>query len=102
MAIDDFGPRKFLKHLPKQLPINYFKLNGDLVQATTRSSSKLKQAQEIIQMGRQMGIQTIAKGVETDTILAQVKGSGVDYAQGYQIAKPRPFLMASRDITHCL
>ena len=47
LAIDDFGAHRFLKHLPKQLPINYFKLHGDLVQATPRSGSKLRQAQEI-------------------------------------------------------
>ena len=92
LAIDDFGAHQFPKHLQKQLPINYFKLHGNLVQATTNSRSKLKKTQAIIQISHQMGIQTIAKGVETDTILAQVKGSGVDYAQGYQIAEPQPLL----------
>ena len=102
LAIDDVGAHRFPQHLQRQLPINFFKLNGNLVQATTNSRSKLKKTQEIIQIGHQMGIQTIAKGVETDTILAQVKGSGVDYAQGYRIAEPQPLLMKSRDIAHPL
>ena len=92
LAIDDVGAHRFPQPLQKQLPINFFKLNGNLVQGTANSQSKLKKTQAIIQLGHQMGIQSIAKGVETDRILAKVKGSGVDYAQGYRIAKPQPLL----------
>jgi EAL domain-containing protein (putative c-di-GMP-specific phosphodiesterase class I) len=37
-----------------------------------------------------MGIQTIAEFVENDAILKKLKTLGVDYAQGYSIAKPYP------------
>ena len=90
LAIDDVGAHRFPQRLQQQLPINYFKLNGNLVQAATNSRSQLKKTQSIVEIGHQMGIQSIAKGVETDIILAKVKGSGVDYAQGYRIDKPQP------------
>jgi EAL domain-containing protein (putative c-di-GMP-specific phosphodiesterase class I) len=45
----------------------------------------------INQIGHVMGIQTIAECVENDAILEKIKALGVDYAQGYGIAKPRPF-----------
>ena len=34
---------------------------------------------------------TIAEFVEDDAILEKIRSLGVDYAQGYAIAKPRPF-----------
>jgi EAL domain-containing protein (putative c-di-GMP-specific phosphodiesterase class I) len=37
-----------------------------------------------------MGLQTIAEFVENDIILGMLKEIGVDYAQGYGIARPVP------------
>ncbi|HFD81011.1 MAG TPA: EAL domain-containing protein, partial [Gammaproteobacteria bacterium] len=44
----------------------------------------------IHQLGRVMGIQTIAEFVENDRILAQLREIGVDFAQGYGISRPVP------------
>jgi len=38
-----------------------------------------------------MGKHTIAEFVENDKILAKLRDIGVDFAQGYAIAKPKPF-----------
>ena len=37
-----------------------------------------------------MGKQTIAEFVETDAILKRLKSIGVDFAQGYAVARPEP------------
>ena len=37
-----------------------------------------------------MGKQTIAEFVENEAILVKLREIGVDYAQGYGIARPRP------------
>jgi EAL domain-containing protein (putative c-di-GMP-specific phosphodiesterase class I) len=39
-------------------------------------------------IGHVMGIKTIAEFVESEAILDKLKELGVDYAQGYWIAKP--------------
>jgi EAL domain-containing protein (putative c-di-GMP-specific phosphodiesterase class I) len=44
----------------------------------------------IHRVGRIMGIKTIAESVENEAILEKLKAIGVDYAQGYGIAKPHP------------
>ena len=46
----------------------------------------------IHQLGSVIGIKTIAEFVENDGILGKLAGIGVDYAQGYGIARPRPLL----------
>jgi EAL domain-containing protein (putative c-di-GMP-specific phosphodiesterase class I) len=42
-------------------------------------------------IGKVMGKRTIAEFVENDGIIAALKAIGVDYAQGYGIARPQPF-----------
>ena len=43
----------------------------------------------INEIGQIMGKKTIAEFVENDAILQELKKTGVDYAQGFGIAKPR-------------
>jgi EAL domain-containing protein (putative c-di-GMP-specific phosphodiesterase class I) len=45
----------------------------------------------IHRVGHLMGIKTNAESVENTAILEKLRVIGVDYAQGYGIAKPRPF-----------
>ena len=44
----------------------------------------------INEIGDVMGMQTIAEFVENEAILKKLREIGVDYAQGYGIAKPQP------------
>ncbi len=45
----------------------------------------------IHEIGKLMGMKTIAEFVENDQIEERLKTIGVDYAQGYQIGEPRSF-----------
>jgi len=42
-------------------------------------------------IGHVMGLQTIAEFVENDVVREKVQQLGVDFAQGYGIARPEPF-----------
>ena len=44
----------------------------------------------INQIGHSMNIKTIAEFVEDEQTLEAVRKIGIDYAQGYEIAKPTP------------
>ncbi len=44
------------------------------------------------EIGRIMGITTIAEEVESETILQKLRGLGVGYAQGHAVAPPAPLL----------
>jgi EAL domain-containing protein (putative c-di-GMP-specific phosphodiesterase class I) len=46
--------------------------------------------ESINHIGHVMEIKTIAEFVENQAILDKLSAIGVDYAQGYGIAKPRP------------
>jgi EAL domain-containing protein (putative c-di-GMP-specific phosphodiesterase class I) len=42
-------------------------------------------------MSRILGLKTIGEFAENDTIIRMLGEIGVDYAQGYGIARPKPF-----------
>jgi len=42
------------------------------------------------QIARQLGLRTVAEFVESEAALQTVRQLGVDYAQGYCIARPQP------------
>ncbi len=42
-------------------------------------------------VGKVVGVRTIAEFVESDAILDRLRQLGVDFAQGYAVARPSPF-----------
>ena len=55
-----------------------------------RDNIDLAMVKAINQIGHTMNIKTIAEFVEDEETLEAVRNVGVDYAQGYYIAKPAP------------
>ena len=45
----------------------------------------------IISMVKDIGIETVAEGVESWSLLEQLKRMGIDYFQGYAISPPLPY-----------
>jgi diguanylate cyclase (GGDEF)-like protein/PAS domain S-box-containing protein len=89
-ALDDFGSGMASYSYLRDLPVHFIKIDRAFVRDLT--SSKLSHAivGSITQIGRMLGISTIAEGVETLAIEEQLRGLGVDYVQGFYYAKPQP------------
>ncbi len=89
-ALDDFGSGMSSFAYLKNLPVDYLKIDGEFIKDIVDDPTDLALTEAINQVGHAMGIQTIAEFVENDTILEKITALGVDYAQGYGIAKPQP------------
>jgi EAL domain-containing protein (putative c-di-GMP-specific phosphodiesterase class I) len=76
----------------KNLPVDFLKIDGSFIKQILDNPIDLAMVEAINHIGHIMGLQTIAEFVENDAILEKMRILGVDYAQGYSIAKPRPFL----------
>jgi diguanylate cyclase (GGDEF)-like protein/PAS domain S-box-containing protein len=89
-ALDDFGSGLSSFMYLKTLPVDYLKIDGQFVENITHDRVDRSMIEAISQVGRAMGIHTIAERVESSEVLAELGRLGIGYAQGFHIAKPRP------------
>ena len=89
-ALDDFGSTfASFRHL-RDLPLNYLKIDGDLVVTVTESRTGQLTIKSLVELARGLGAETIAEYVSDDQTLEFLREQGVGYAQGYRIGRPRP------------
>ncbi len=91
-ALDDFGSGLSSFVYLKNLPVDYLKIAGTFVRNMADNPTDCAMVDAINRVGQVMGIKTIAEFVESNAILEKLKGLGVDFAQGYGIARPKPVL----------
>lgn len=89
-ALDDFGSGMSSFAYLKNLPVDYVKIDGSFIKNIMSDSVDSALVECMNRIGHEIGMQTIAEFVENDSILEKLRGFGVDYAQGYGIAKPSP------------
>jgi len=89
-ALDDFGSGLSSFGYLKNMPVDYVKIDGDFIRDILKDPIDLAMVRSINDIGHLMGKKTIAEFVENDAIKEQLQQLGVDFAQGYGIAKPCP------------
>jgi diguanylate cyclase (GGDEF)-like protein len=89
-ALDDFGSGLSSFGYLKTLPVHFLKIDGTFVRGLAGDSVDAAMVRSINDIGHAMGKQTIAEYVEDGEILAKLASIGVDYAQGYHVARPMP------------
>ncbi len=89
-ALDDFGSGMSSFAYLKNLPVDYLKIDGSFVRDIMEDEIDFAMARSINDIGHVMGKQTIAEFVESEAILERLQDIGVDYGQGYAIARPAP------------
>jgi EAL domain-containing protein (putative c-di-GMP-specific phosphodiesterase class I) len=93
-ALDDFGVGLSSFGYLKNLAVDYLKLDGVFIKNMTRDGIDHAMVQSINHIGQTMRIKTIAEFVENEETLLALRDIGVDYAQGYHIARPCPLSIA--------
>ncbi|MGH9362313.1 MAG: EAL domain-containing protein, partial [Thermoanaerobaculia bacterium] len=91
-VLDDFGSGLSSFAYLRDLPVDFLKIDGEFVKNMVEDEVKRALVESINQIGHVMGMRTIAEWVENRATLDLLKQIGVDYAQGYWIAKPQPLV----------
>jgi len=89
-ALDDFGSGLSSFGYLKTLPVDYLKIDGMFVKDILRDPIDMAMVRSINQIGKVMGLKTIAECVESEAIITRLAEEDVDYVQGFAIAEPRP------------
>ena len=88
-ALDDFGSGLSSFMYLKTLPVDYLKIDGQFIENVAHDPVDRSMVEAISQVGRAMGIHTIAERVESAEVLGELARLGISFAQGYHIAEPR-------------
>jgi len=90
-SLDDFGAGMSSFAYLKHLPVDFLKIDGGFVKDMADDLIDRAMVEAINSVGHVMGKQTIAEFVDGDRVIRLLREMGVDFAQGYGIAKPKPF-----------
>ena len=89
-ALDDFGIGVSSLNYLKRLPVDYLKIDGSFVRDVVKDRDSRVMVKAIHSMARELGIQTVAEGVENQSTLDTLRDLGIDHVQGFAIGLPAP------------
>jgi EAL domain-containing protein (putative c-di-GMP-specific phosphodiesterase class I) len=92
-ALDDFGSGLSSFHYLKTLPVDFLKIDGQFIGNVITDAVDRSMVQAISQVGRALGIATIAEKVESAAVFAELSVLRVEFAQGYYLARPEPLAL---------
>jgi diguanylate cyclase (GGDEF)-like protein len=89
-ALDDFGAgQASLSHL-RRLPVDMLKLDRALVNTPAEHTVGPAVIDVVVSLGRRLGLEIVAKGLETDDQIERARKAGCLYGQGFGLARPAP------------
>ncbi|HET7306403.1 MAG TPA: EAL domain-containing response regulator [Gammaproteobacteria bacterium] len=99
LSIDDFGTGYSSMMQLSRLPFSEIKADKSFVMSASRSSESRAIVKATVDLGRSLGLRTVAEGVEDIDTLDYLNEIGCDVVQGYYIARPMRAETAARWMT---
>ncbi len=90
VALDDFGAGLSSFHSLKKLPVDFLKIDGQFIGCLSDDLVDRSLIEAISKVAKALGIATIGERVESAETLACLTELGIDFVQGYQLARPAP------------
>jgi diguanylate cyclase (GGDEF)-like protein len=88
IAVDDFGTGYSSLAYLRRFPVDSLKIDHTFITGLGRSREAHALTHTLIQLGKALGLQTLAEGVEAHTQVRELQLEGCDLAQGFLFARP--------------
>jgi len=90
ISLDDFGTGQASLQLLRELPFTEVKIDRSFVQAMMVDPDDHAIVHAVIELGRALGIDVVAEGVQDQATLDRLSSYGCTYGQGYFLGRPAP------------
>ena len=94
-ALDDFGSGIGSFSNLKNMPLDYLKIDGSFMRNLGRDTVNQAMVTAMIKLARTLNFKVIAEQVEDAASLEAARRMGVDYVQGFAVARPQPLALAA-------
>jgi EAL domain-containing protein (putative c-di-GMP-specific phosphodiesterase class I) len=88
LALDDFGTGYGGFTYLKRFPVDFLKIDVEFVRDLPSNPASRYVVEAVATLARAFDLKTVAEGVEDAATLDMLRELGVEYAQGYHIARP--------------
>jgi diguanylate cyclase (GGDEF)-like protein len=89
-SIDDFGTGYSSLSYLRELPVHALKIDRSFITDLMDEPDSEAIVRSIIELARNLGLETVAEGVEDEGVCDRLTSLGCDYVQGFAIARPMP------------
>jgi diguanylate cyclase len=91
VSIDDFGKGQTSLGYLSELRVHELKIDRTFVSDMLVNRAHAAIVRSIVDLGHNLALRVVAEGVETEAVLAGLRQTGCDVAQGYLLARPMAF-----------
>jgi diguanylate cyclase (GGDEF)-like protein len=88
IAIDDFGTGYSSLAYLQRFPVDALKIDRSFINGIEDSPESAALIRTLVQLGKALGIETVAEGIEQQSQLELLQREGCDSGQGYLFARP--------------
>jgi EAL domain-containing protein (putative c-di-GMP-specific phosphodiesterase class I) len=100
IALDDFGTGYSSLSYLQRFPIDILKIDRSFVSQMLASVDNQKIVNAIMSLGKSLGMEVIAEGIEQSAEAEHLRGWGCEYGQGYVFSKPLDVASAKAMLTN--
>ena len=90
LSVDDFGTGYSSLSYLKRLPVHEVKIDRSFVTGLRPEGEDIAIVRAIVDLGRHMGLEVVAEGVEDQATWDLLGSMGCDLVQGWHLARPMP------------
>ena len=90
LSVDDFGTGYSSLSYLKRLPVHEVKIDRSFVTPLREGSEDVAIVRAIVDLGRHLGLEVIAEGIEDQVTWDMLASMGCDLGQGWHLGRPMP------------